>query len=329
MRSRLNIMLILILLITLLASCKGQEKAPIATEPIRLGHTPWVGWGAIYIANHEGLFTKEGITVEVVSYPGYNDLTADFATRKLDVATTVYADAIAQAAAGVALQLIWVFDSSNGGDVFVASSEIEDMADLKGKRIGLDYGTFSHLFVLEGLKAHNLTEADVQIVSITADRVPAAIAAGEIDAGHTWEPYLSEVVANGGHVLFDSADTPGVILDSLRVHTSIAERRAADVQKLVRAMVAAYEWWQQNPEAGNQIVAEEMGITAEEIPAILTGIDIYNVERNQAAFAAGEDALLQRTGELAVNLYLANGIIEQTLTVDQLLNAQFVNALAK
>ena len=318
----------ILLIITLsgLSACGSQATSSNSLPPLKMGHVPWVGFGAIYIADKQDFFEAEKVAVEIMPYQSYSDLSADFATRKLDISTTAYADAIAQAAAGVPLQIVWVFDSSNGGDVVVGSPQISTIEDLRGKRIGLEYGTFSHLFVLEGLKKHGLTENDVQLVNVTADQVPQAIASGQIDAGHTWEPFLSEVVANQGQVLFTSAETPGIILDALRVHAAITAQRSGDIQKVMRAIAHATQWWQANPEAGNQIVAEALGLSASEIPAILTGVHLFNLTENQQAFQPRE-GLIYKVGEIAISLFLNTGIITQPQELDHLLYAQYLTDL--
>src|SRR5207248_11312063 len=110
---------------------------------------------------------------------------------------------------------VWLLDESKGGDVLVGNSSIQSPADLKGKRIALSYGTFGHVFVLTGLAKYGLSRADVTIVNLAGESVPDALAAGKIDAGHTWDPFLGQALKNGAYAIFTSSDTLGIILKPL------------------------------------------------------------------------------------------------------------------
>src|SRR4051794_6359197 len=107
----------LLLLAGLILSACGATTAavPTATTPIRIGTNAWSGYGAIYIAASKGLFTQSGLTVELVNYPTYDQAAADFAAKRLDANLAVMSDAIAEAAAGIPVQMIWETDNSNGG----------------------------------------------------------------------------------------------------------------------------------------------------------------------------------------------------------------------
>jgi NitT/TauT family transport system substrate-binding protein len=62
---------------------------------------------------------------------------------------------------------------------------------LKGKKIGVKgISNFSHLFTLKALEKVGLSKAEVQFVDVPADNTSQAIEKGEIDAGHTYSPFL-------------------------------------------------------------------------------------------------------------------------------------------
>jgi NitT/TauT family transport system substrate-binding protein len=97
--------------------------------------------------------------------------------------------------------------------VVVAQSDIKTILNLKGKKLGANLGGFSEVFVSEMLKTSKLTSDDVSLVKAEALEVPLGIKNNAIQAGHTWEPYLSEALKLGAHILFTSKQTPGLILD--------------------------------------------------------------------------------------------------------------------
>lgn len=327
----LTLILSALLASLLLGACGTNTPPQQETDlpPMRIGYSPWASYSLAYIAQEKRFFEQEGVEVEIVAGT-YDGTAVDFASKKLDANMTVLSDCIAQAAAGIPLQVVWVFDNSAGGDVVVGSGALTGPEDLRGKRIGVAYGSFGHIFVIEGLAVFGLTQDDVTIVNVLPENVPAALAADEIDAGHTWEPYLSEALDNGNKVLFSSADTPGIIADVLVFQSSVIEERPGDVQAVVRALVQADAFWRENAEEGNTITAQAMGVPPEEMPAILSGIRIFSVSDNLTAFdpaGQGPESLYQ-SGRIISDLFVANEIISQAPDLESVLNPSFAQALS-
>ncbi|MEH2328178.1 hypothetical protein [Nostoc sp.] len=63
------------------------------------------------------------------------------------------------------------------------------------------------------LKTANLTSDDVSLVKLEPLEIPQRLKNNTIQAGHTWEPHLSEAMKLGENILFTSKQTPGLILD--------------------------------------------------------------------------------------------------------------------
>ena len=138
--------------------------------------------------------TKQGVKVEIINYESYESNLSDLANKRIDGSASTVADVVVQGASGLPVQAVWVFDISNGGDVVVGHGDLTSPQDLKGKRIGVSIGTFSQIFAVAGLANYGLTPDDVTMIDVKEDQVAEELAAGSIDAGHTWEPYLSEAI---------------------------------------------------------------------------------------------------------------------------------------
>jgi len=320
----------ILVLAALLSACAANPSDQSAFPSLRIGVNPWVGYGPLYIAAERGFFAQEGVDVELVN-TNYDEGEVALAMKQVDANAMVFSDAVAQAAAGIPLQLVWVFDNSAGGDVVVGSSDVARPEDLRGKRIGFSYGTFSQLFVSRGLANYGLTPDDVTVVNLPQAGIPAALAAGQIDAGHTVDPYLAETLQNGGHILFTSADTPGVIVDGLAFQSQVARERPEDVQAVVRALAAATQWWLDNPDEGNQLVARSMGIPPQDMAGIMSGVRLLSLSDNLTAFSPFTlgDQSLYESARFASELFAQSGIIDQTPDLHQLINSSFVQTLSE
>ena len=54
--------------------------------------------------------------------------------------------------------MILINDYSNGNDMVVAAPGVDSVADLKGKKIGVEIGFVGHLLLLDALKQQGMTE---------------------------------------------------------------------------------------------------------------------------------------------------------------------------
>lgn len=318
-----------LIVVLILGACSSPAPTPKPDLPaIRIGINQWVGWGALFIARDKGFFAAEGAKVELVNLDSSNAGNTAFATKQVDANTTTLSDTLAQASAKIPLQVVWIFDTSMGADVFVANSTIQSPADLKGKRIGLSYGTFGHIFVLSGLAKYGISRSDVTIVDVAGEDVPQALAAGKIDAGHTWDPHLAEALKNGAHVMFTSADTPGIINDVLEFRTDMLQNRPDDVKAIFRAIQDASDYWAKNPDDGNQIVGKAIGVAASDMPALLKTDHIWTLAENQAALDPNNPQSLTKMVKTISDFFISEKVITQAPDAQTVLNGTFAQALS-
>jgi NitT/TauT family transport system substrate-binding protein len=248
----------------------------------------------------------------------------------MDGAALVLTDAT-RLAAEKPLQIVWGFDTSAGGDGVVATASIKSLADLKGKRVGYLPGSFGHLFVAKMLESAGLTEADIIPVKLGgSEEVPSALKTGQIDAGFTSDPFLTQAVDEGAVKLLTSADLPGVIVDVLAFQSQVVEQNPQQIRAITRALAKAMDYWEHNPEEGNSIVANAIGATAEDVPAMLPGVRTYTLKDNQVAFdrSTADPLSLYAGSSATADFLLKQGIIKQALNLDTFINPSFVQAVS-
>lgn len=320
-----------VLLVSLvLSACEGFGRQLVSEDPITIGVGRWAGYGAIHIADARGYFEEEGVSVRVMVLGTYENRVELFSTGELDGTTLVSIDVLRIAAEGTSLQSVWACDTSNGGDVLVASSDVAGVEDLAGRPVAYTFGSFGHLFVSEGLQHYGLTEDDVTHVNVGGEELADALAAGEVDAGHTWNPHVTRIIESGGQILFTSAETPSLIVDHLVLHTDVVEQRPDDVQAIVSALARAVDFWQDSPEEANAIVAQTLGAPVEEIPAFLENDRIYSLEDNRVAFdpTTTDPRSLYQNAEVAANFLVSHEIIDQAPNIEAIINPSFVQAVS-
>ena len=235
-------MMIMFITALVLGSCNptaSETPKEPSGPPLRVGWHPWPGYFPIVIADELDLFSKHGVNVEVIFYEGNSFSHPKLQAGELDAATGTLTDALlmdGQQPGNV--RVVLTADYSYGGDVIVATPDIATVADLRGKSIGTNLGSFSELFVLEMLRANDLTLDDVTLVNVEARDVPGTMPQ-TIQAGHTWEPQTSEALAKGYHIIFSSAHTPGLIPDLVIFRSAVTQDRPNQVRAFIAAWLEA------------------------------------------------------------------------------------------
>jgi len=153
--------------------------------PLKVGYSDWPGWVAWDIGIQKGWFKEAGVDIEFVWFEYVPSMDA-FSAGKVDAVTMTNGDAMVTGSAGGKSVAILLNDYSNGNDMIVAKPGIKSMADLKGKKIGVEVGFVDHLLLLNGLQAAKLKESDVTLVNMPTDQTAQALGGGQVDAIAHW-----------------------------------------------------------------------------------------------------------------------------------------------
>lgn len=140
------------------------------TTPPNVVHMP------VIVAMDLGLFKKHGVTVKTVALDGGVKVFRAMLAGNLDIAQspgTVTSIAISKGSKVKAiLGTLYKFEAS-----MVVRGDIKTMADLKGKRIGIqEPGGFADILSKSVLRAAKIDPKDVDFVSIATEDVPALVA---------------------------------------------------------------------------------------------------------------------------------------------------------
>jgi taurine transport system substrate-binding protein len=169
---------------------------------------------------------------------------------------------------GIPYQLVGLIDNIGPAEELTVrgSLHIRSPADLKGKTIGVPFGSTSHFRLLGLLKEYGLTESDVTVLDLRPDALVAAWLRGDIDGAYVWSPAKSKLLANGGVPLrtYDKLDAAGyVIADLIVARTAFGQQYPAAVSALLRAYGRALALWRTQPAEAAAIVGKQAGVTAE------------------------------------------------------------------
>jgi NitT/TauT family transport system substrate-binding protein len=228
---------------------------------------------------------------------------------------------------------IMKLNDSYGADGIIATQDITNIVDLQGKRIAVEKGSPSHFFLLYLLKREGLTPEDVELQYIpTAGDAAAAFAGGNADAAVTWEPYVSETVkqVENAHILTTSKEKFGLLLDVLIVNTDYAGTKPDVVEGVMRAWFDAVEFWQENPDIANAVMAQGLGVSVMDLEAMLSGTQFADYAENQNYFGLTSDSPGQffEVFEEAQNIWLAEGITAKTVPTESVTDTSFLERMS-
>lgn len=121
-------------------------------------------------------------------------------------------------------------------------SALKTVADLKGRRIGLNKGSNVQYFLVKLLEKHGLKYGDVQVVFLPPPDARAAFEKGAIDAWVIWDPFLAAAQKTLDAQIL--ADASGVVKNRGYYFSSKDfSARNADVLKIAIEEIHAVDTW--------------------------------------------------------------------------------------
>lgn len=306
-----------------------KAEPPTTSQPIRIGTVPWIGNGVYYVAQAKGFFAQEKVNVEFVNVD-------DFATAK-QLLKSGQVDAIYLTPetvavlndAGVKLKIVAANDLSAGADGVIATQNIKNIEDLKGKKVAFEIGSTSHFLLSYLLNQKGLTTKDLQVVEAIAPDAGAAFVAGKVDAAVTWEPWLSKAADRaGGHLLISSKDAP-VIFDMPIFRAEVVDSRSQDVKAMLRGVFAAQKWISSHkPDEVAKIISAPLKITEQDAIDQMLGVHWPSYEENLDILTNGTYSV-KNSLQIAGDLWQKLSLIKNTVNANELVDTSLLKNLYK
>ena len=261
-----------------------------AHAQLTVGYSDWPGWVAWEVAIEKDWFSEAGVDVTFEWFDYVASMDA-FAAGQLDAVLMTNGDTLVTGATGAVGTMVIIGDYSNGNDMLVAAPGIESVADLKGKKVGVEVGFVGHLLLLNALEDAGLSE-DVELVNVPTNETPQVLASGDVSAIVAWQPNSGQALSlvAGSKPLYTSADKPGLIYDVLAVSPqSLAENRD-DWSKVMDVWyrVVDYIKAEETKDDALSIMSARVGLSPEEYAPLLQGTKLLTLDEAKGFFAKGD-----------------------------------------
>ncbi|MED1124525.1 aliphatic sulfonate ABC transporter substrate-binding protein [Bacillus atrophaeus] len=281
--------------IFLLAGC-GSDGASGKKELKEINIGIQQSLSPLLIAKEKGwfeeAFEKEGIKVKWTEFqsgpPQFEGLAAD----KLDFSQVGNSPVISGQAAGISFKEIGLSqDGLKANGILVKKdSGIDNLKDLKRKKIAVAKGSSGFDFLYKALDQAGLSADDVNIIQLQPDEATSAFENGAVDAWSIWEPYLSiqtlkheaKIIANG-----ESTDlySPGFTL----VRTKFADEYPDEVVRFLKVYDKAVAWQKKHIEEAADLYADIKNLDKEVVKNVLNNTEPLNEVINDDIIKAQQE----------------------------------------
>lgn len=283
----------------------GFGRRPAA--PFRLVVTPWVGNAPFYIAKERRFFGD--VDLRIASFGTDFDAWRALADQRADFTTGTMFDILRGSEVGVDLQVASVTDFSNGADGIVGAG-VERIADLPGKRVGVEVGTLTHFVLIRALERAGVAEESVRLENMSMDEAILAMDSGKIDAAPFWEPFLGKAAsAPGRRVLFTSREIPGEILDVVAVQSHAIASRPGFVSTLLEGWERGLRLLLDSPREAMPLAVKYLEMKPEELRQALSGIKLVSRDESRRMFDRAATPSIFAAYDNAVRFAKKHGIL--------------------
>jgi NitT/TauT family transport system substrate-binding protein len=310
-------------LLCLLAASSATALAAAQETRLAIGISGWTGFAPLTLAKEAGLFKKHGLDVSLKKIP-QKDRHLAIASGDIQCAATTVETWIVWNANGVATTQIFQMDKSFGADGMVVKPGISKIADLKGKTVAASApGTAPYFTLAWMLKKNGLSIKDVKVVNLEPQAAANAFVAGtgDLDAGMTYEPYLSAVRARpeAGRIIATTLDYP-MVMDTFGCTPKFLADNPKAAKGLAEAYFDAVEMIRTDPKKSFEIMGADVKQSAEAFEKSQSFLRWQDRAANQKFFA-GEHAAFSKE---AADLLLEAGIIRQVPDLSRLADTRFI-----
>lgn len=251
------------------AAGPGSGQMP---KQIRIGYQ--VSPTAELLAKALGLAKSAfpNVDIKYISFDSGRDINTAMAAKGIDFGLIGSVGAGVGIAQGLPYKVYFIQSVIGQAEALVAKGNIKTIADIKGKKIAVPFGSTTHYSLLSLLKLENINQNQLTILDMQPPDMVAAWQRGDIDGGFVWQPHLGRLEQNKGKILTTSADLAkrGVIAADLGiVHNDFLEKYPDAVKQYVAVLDQAVKSYRQDAQAAAKAIAPELGISPEETKSVM------------------------------------------------------------
>jgi ABC-type nitrate/sulfonate/bicarbonate transport system substrate-binding protein len=216
--------------------------------------------GLIWIAEDQGYFAENGLTVEIKVFEAGKYAVHGLLDGKLDVATAAEFVFAGKAVKEEKLQTIGSIAKQEFHYLIGRKDRgIEQVKDLKGKRIGLPLQTSAEFYLGRYLQLHAVKINDVTLIDLKPTQVGESLIRGEVDAVLIWEPYAYPIEKSLGlNVVIWPAQSGQMMYWLLIARPEYVTVHPELIDRLLNSFNQAEQFAENNPDKAKKILLKRL-----------------------------------------------------------------------
>ncbi|WP_244610474.1 taurine ABC transporter substrate-binding protein [Microvirga pakistanensis] len=242
----------------------------------------------------EGTIEEEtGYKITWRKFGGGGDVVRAMASGAVQIGEAGSSPIATAASQGMDIQLFWILDDIADAEQLVVrnGSDINSIADLKGKTVATPFVSTAHFQLIFALTDAGVNPKEVTILNMRPPEIAAAWDRGDIDATFIWDPVLGKAKQNG-KVLVSAGDLSKkgrATFDGIMVDRAWAEANKPFLVKLVKLIAQkdaeykakAKSWDAVSPEA--KAISKLTGAAPADVPGSLAAYRFLSLDEQASA----------------------------------------------
>jgi NitT/TauT family transport system substrate-binding protein len=153
--------------------------------------------------------------------------------------------------------LAYNINGSGNGLVVHRDSPYFDLADLKGKRVSVPFGSAAHGMLLRAMRDRGWSENFWELSSQSPEIGATSIQEKRVDGHANFVPFAELMPYRGfARKIFDGVETKFPTMHGVIVRTDFAEKYPEVVVAYLKALIEANDWIRRNPVQASQRIEE-------------------------------------------------------------------------
>ena len=264
-------------------------------------------YAPMFVAEQEGLFEKEGLDVVLRQFAQGGEGVDAMLAGQIDVAGSADSTFLARAARAD-ITVLGPYVEDDGDYVKLVTREDIDRPD-QIKKMGIIPGQISEYGAAKFLEAEGIDPSSVELVKVAGPpEMPPLLDRGKIDAFVLNEPWPTRAQEMGAKVLMDASEFDLGYTLVLATTPKWAEANREAAQKLMRAMAAAADLTERDPELAAEATEKAAKVEPEQTVRAVDDL-IFKVRD----FDQQDLARLNEVGDFLRE----KGIVEERVPVDE------------
>lgn len=202
------IIILLAVLVVVGASLEYYSNSSNDQNTIKVAYLPTDHSAALLVAKYNKTYDNNGLNVKTVQISTGSSIVDAVASGDVDIGYVGITPAMQGISKGVPIKVVGSVNMVGSGIVVQPNSTITSPGDLKDKKIATPgVSSIQQVLLVYELQKYNITQKDVDLISINVFNIPSALAAKKVDAYISYEPFVSIAPYRGiGQVLMYSDD---------------------------------------------------------------------------------------------------------------------------